>query len=382
MKKNLQEQIITQFKLAFNADPIVVKSPGRINLIGEHTDYNEGFVFPAAIDKSIIISIQKSKTEFCTAIAFDVTEQFSFLLENIIPVAEGGWKNYILGVVAEIQKTGAKLGSFNLVFGGDIPIGAGLSSSAALVNSVVFGLNEVFNLRLSRKEMIFISQKAEHNFAHVRCGIMDMYASMFGKEKSALLLDCRTLESTDYQLDLGDYQFLLINTNVKHQLSESAYNARRLICEKAAALLDIPALRDANEADLKAIKSAFSDEDYQKVLYVIQENKRVEQAAQMIVKNDIAGLGQLLFETHNGLQKQFNVSCDELDFLVDQSKANTDVIGARMMGGGFGGCTLNILAKDAVNSFSEKTAKAYKNKFNKACSFYAVALSQGTHLVK
>ncbi len=381
MIKNLQEQVVLRFRSEFDAEPILVKSPGRINLIGEHTDYNEGFVFPAAIDKSIIAAAQKSNSTICRVIAVDENEQLRFSLDNIQPFEKGTWKNYILGVVAELQKAGAKLAPFNLVFAGDIPIGAGLSSSAALENSVVFALNELFYLNLSPLEMIFISQKAEHNYAGVHCGIMDMYASMFAKEKSALLLDCRTLESTDYKLDLGDYQLLLINTNVKHQLSESAYNDRRLLCEKAATMLNVRALRDASEKELKKIERELSKEDYQKILYIIQENKRVKQAAQMILSNDLIGLGKLFYKTHKGLQKQYKVSCEELDFLVDQSRQTKGVIGARMMGGGFGGCTLNLVAKPSVKSFSEKMACNYKSQFDRECTVYTIALSKGTHLL-
>ncbi|MBN1650304.1 MAG: galactokinase [Bacteroidales bacterium] len=381
MNTHLQEHIVWRFKREFDTDPILVKAPGRINLIGEHTDYNEGFVFPAAIDRCIIAAVQKSKSDICCAIADDANEQFNFSLHEIRPFAKGTWKNYIVGVVAELQKIGANITPFNLVFAGDIPIGAGLSSSAALENSLVFALNALFNLKLSRKEMIFVSQNAEHNYAKVRCGIMDMYASMFAKENSALFLDCRTLESTDYELDLGDYQLVLINTNVKHQLSESAYNHRRLLCEKAAVLMNKPALRDAHEEDLKKINAELSAADYQKILYVIQENRRVKEAVQSIVEKDLIGLGKLMYKTHYGLQKQYKVSCEELDYLVNQCKQTKEVIGARMMGGGFGGCTLNIVAKPALKSFSEKIAIDYKNRFNSACSIYSVELSGGTHLL-
>lgn len=379
MKQHLIERIKNTYRNHFKQEPIIIKSPGRINLIGEHTDYNDGFVFPAAIDKAIIVAIQKSSTDFCTAIAADLNETYEFSLHSIESIPGGGWKNYIIGVAAEIQKKGLKLEPFNLVIEGDIPLGAGLSSSAALENAVVFGLNKLFDFGLDKNEMILLSQQAEHNYAKVKCGIMDMYASMFGKENSALLLDCRTLESKEFKIDFGEYQLVLINTNIKHSLSESAYNNRRLVCEKAASLLQVKALRDVNEEDLERIKNKIPKEDFQKVLYVIQENKRVKRAAKKIKTNDILGLGELLYESHKGLQNQYRVSCEELDFLVEKAKANKGVIGARMMGGGFGGCTLNIVSKNDTEKFTQNVADAYKKKFDKICSIYFVELSEGTH---
>lgn len=381
MNNNLVNNITHKFTQQFSSHPILIKSPGRINLIGEHTDYNDGFVFPAAIDKAIIAAIQKSETAYCTAIAIDENESFEFSLNAIQAIPNGGWKNYVLGVVAEIQKKGIEIQAFNLIIGGNIPLGAGLSSSAALENSIVFGLNELYDLGLSRNEMILISQMSEHNYAMVKCGIMDMYASMFGKQNSALLLDCRTIEAKDYKIDLGEYQIVLINTNVKHSLNDTAYNNRREVCEKTAKMLDVKALRDATEQDLEKVKAQISDEDFQKALYVIQENKRVLSAAQCIEKNDIQALGRLLYQSHAGLQNQYKVSCPELDFLVDMAKLDSAVAGARMMGGGFGGCTLNIVKKNAINAFTTKLSSAYKSAFNKECSVYFVELSAGTHRI-
>ena len=382
MITDIENKIEAAFKTKFKRDPIVIKSPGRINLIGEHTDYNDGFVFPAAIDKGIVAAFQKSEDQYCHAIAFDQDQTHRFLLDKIEPIQNGGWENYVIGVVAEIQKAGKKVEPFNVVFGGDIPIGAGLSSSAALENSIVFGLNELFELGLSKNEMILISQRAEHNYALVRCGIMDQYASMFGKVNSALLLDCRTVKSKDFKIDLGEYELLLINTHVNHSLNDSAYNDRRQVCEKAAHLLGIKALRDATEESLLDKKQELSEEDYQKALYIIQENKRVQQASKMIIGNDIIGLGELLYKSHYGLQNQYKVSCIELDFLVDQARGDDKAIGARMMGGGFGGCTLNIIRKSGAEKFKEKLLIAYQKEYGKSCSFYPVALSQGTHLIK
>jgi galactokinase len=381
MNTTLVKNIERSYLLKFSDNPILISSPGRINIIGEHTDYNEGFVFPAAIDKGIIAAIGKSNTKKCSVFAFDANESYEFSTETIQPISNGNWRNYVVGVVGEIQKKGIKVDPFNLVFGGDIPKGAGLSSSAALENSVVFGLNELFKLGLSKEEMIFISQKAEHNYVGVRCGIMDQFASMFGKVNHALLLDCRTNKATTVKIDFDTYQIVLINSNVSHSLVDAEYNNRREVCEHVADLLQVKALRDATEHSLLKVKSQLSEEDYQKALYVVQENARVLKAGQMIKDNNIFGLGELLFEAHNGARDQFKISCKELDFLVEKAKEHPDVIGARMMGGGFGGCTINIVKNDSVASYIKELSEHYLKTFGFACSPYSVKLSDGTHVI-
>jgi galactokinase len=381
MKKKILKEIKKSFKKHFKTKPLLIFSPGRINLIGEHTDYNDGFVFPAAIDKGIALALQKNEEKKCNIYALNKEEMFSFNLTNITPLIDGGWKNYILGVVSEIQKLEIKVGTFNCVFAGDIPGGAGMSSSAALENSVVFGLNELFNLKIPKEQMILISQKAEHNYAGVQCGIMDQYASMFGEKKSALLLDCRTLKSKSIKIDFKKYKLLLINTNVKHDLSESAYNERREVCERVSSLLKIKALRDASKKDLERIKDQISKEDYRKAAYVIEENKRVEKFTKAIFKEDLKTLGKLLYKSHEGLSNQFKVSCKELDFLVAQTKDNKNILGARMMGGGFGGCTINLIKKVEVANFKKEIAINFKNEFNRECSIYQVKLAKGTRIV-
>ena len=382
MKANLLQAVQENYLEKFNKKPMLIFSPGRINIIGEHTDYNGGFVFPAAVDKGIAAAIEKSDIGNSTAIALDLDSTIEFDLNNLKPSKQGSWENYVFGVVAEIQNRNKVIGDFNIIFKGDIPGGAGMSSSAALENSVVFGLNELFDLGLTKTEMILISQKAEHNYVGVKCGIMDQYASMFGIKDSALLLDCRTIESTPYKIDFKDHQLLLINTNVKHSLSDSAYNDRRSACESIAELLGVVTLRDATEEDLEKIIDKVTPENYQKALYVIQEIARTQKAVQAITDNDLEKLEALIYASHNGLQHQYKVSCDELDFLVDQAKKNKSVLGARMMGGGFGGCTINLIERDKVREFAVSVAKAYKNKFNKECSVYFIELSEGTHVVK
>ena len=382
MNTQLIQEVKKKFLQTFKSEPLLIFSPGRINLIGEHTDYNGGFVFPAAVNKGIALAIQKSNTNKSTAYAIDKACKIEFELDNLKPSKEGNWKNYVFGVVAEIQSKNKIIGNFNLAFKGNIPGGAGMSSSAALENSVVFGLNELFSLGFTKTEMILISQKAEHNYVGVKCGIMDQYASMFGIKNNALLLDCRTMEATPHKIDFKEHQLMLINTNVKHTLSDSAYNDRRSACESIVELLKVETLRDLKESDLEKIIDIVTPANYQKALYVIQEIDRTQKAAKAIEENDLETLGALIYASHDGLQKQYKVSCNELDFLVDQAKKNKNVLGARMMGGGFGGCTINLIARSEVKAFSETVSKAYKNKFNKECAVYFIALSDGTHLVK
>lgn len=381
-KKNLIKDVKKSFKSQFKTKPLLVFSPGRINLIGEHTDYNDGFAFPAAINKGIALALSKSDSGKSEAYALDKKERYSFETKKVKPLEKGGWKNYVLGVVAELQHRGHKIADFNSVFAGNIPSGAGMSSSAALENSFVFGLNELFNLNLSKNEMILISQKAEHNFVGVQCGIMDQYTSMFGIKNSALLLDCRAITSIPYKIDFGDYKLVLINTNVKHDLSESAYNDRRKACERVSNLLQVSALRDASKADLDKIKNDITEEDYKKAIYVINENNRVKLFSEAIKIEDLKTLGELLYQSHKGLSTRYKVSCDELDFLVDCTKENPDVLGARMMGGGFGGCTINLVHKDALKNFEKEISKKYRSVFGKDCTFYSVKLSSGTEIVE
>ncbi|MGB5378752.1 galactokinase, partial [Muriicola sp.] len=322
----------------FRTTPLMVFSPGRINLIGEHTDYNLGYALPAAVDMGIVMAVQQSKGTFCTAIAMDKDEKFSFDLNQMKPLYNG-WINYLLGVVDEIRKKGKIIPPFDVVFGGDLPPGAGLSSSAALENALVFSLNELFRLGLSKMEMIHISQAAEHNFVGVQCGIMDQFASMFGQKDHGLFLDCNTLEFELIPFQANEYQLLLLNTNVPHQLADTAYNDRREVCNKAAKLLGVGSLRELSLQELEVQRDQFARDDYQKILFVLEENSRVISAVAALRKNDLRTFGEILYASHAGLQFQYKVSCTELDFLVDLAKVSEDVLGARMMGGGFGGCT-------------------------------------------
>jgi len=340
-----------------------------------------GYVLPGAIDKGICMAIQESKSPECTAIALDMAETHSFQLEDLKPLDAGRWRNYVMGVVHEMEQRGHKINNFNLVFRGNIPAGAGLSSSAALANAIVFALQTIFKLGLSKIEMIQISQAAENNFAGVKCGIMDQFASMFGKKDCVLFLDCKTLLAEPVPLELQGYQIVLLNTQIRHNLSNSAYNDRRVSCEGVAKMFGVPSLRELSLEDLIKNKSKILEEDFQKALFVLEENNRVIAAVSALRNNDLKTLGILLYESHKGLQNLFKVSCAELDCLVDMARESEDVVGARMMGGGFGGCTLNLVKKNKITSFTRKANEKYMQRFNHSITSYLPALDDGTRLI-
>ncbi|MBC3845346.1 galactokinase [Winogradskyella echinorum] len=382
MSKKLINKVEKSFISEFNTNPLMIFSPGRINLIGEHTDYNNGFVFPAAIDKGIVLAIEKSDNNYSKVISIDMHEELILNLKNLKKIKENTWKNYIIGVIAEILKKGKEFTNFNCVFAGNIPVGSGLSSSAALENSLALGCNELFNLGLSKRELIHISQKAEHNYVGVNCGIMDQYASMFGKQGHAIFLDCKTLNSELVPVHLTDYEVILVNSNVKHALAESGYNDRYAVCQKIIKLLNKPSLRAVSIEELNTLKAKISESDYKKGLYVLQENERVVACKNALKDNDIKSVGEILFQSHIGQSKMYDISCVELDFLVETAKENDSVIGSRMMGGGFGGCTINLVLKKDLQDFKTKVSTRYKEKFNKDCSIYKVKLGDGTRVIK
>lgn len=370
------------FEEKFGAKPTVFRSPGRVNLLGEHTDYNEGFVLPAAIDKYIYIAISRRNDDLIQLYAVDFDETYSADIKNVQP-APLQWPNYILGVVDQLQKTGFTLKGFNAVVDGDIPIGAGLSSSAAVECATVFALNEIFSLGLSRLQMVPLAQKAEHVFAGVNCGIMDQFASMFGKKDHAIKLDCRSLEYEYVPLKLDGYKIVLFNTNIKHNLASSQYNTRRKQCEAGVALIaahhpEVRSLRDADEAMLEKYVEPVDPLVYQRCKYVVQENIRLLSACESLRKADVKGLGARMYETHHGLSYFYEVSCKELDFLVEFVKNIPEVAGARMMGGGFGGCTINLVREEAVESLIEQISSAYLLEMHIPLSAYIASIGDGS----
>ena len=364
---------------------VIASSPGRINLIGEHTDYNDGFVLPAAIDKKTTVELElNGKAHECRIIALNLGKEFTFDLRDFSPVEEG-WPNYLLGVVREMQLLGAQFLGFDCRFKGNIPLGSGMSSSAALECSMAFGLNELFGLGFDRISLVKLAQLAEHHFVGTRCGIMDQFASVMGKKNQVILLDCRSLEYQYYPLDLGEFTLLLLNTNVSHTLASSEYNTRREECEAGVKILqnrfpEVKSLRDATLEMLASHQDQMSDTLFRRCRHVITENKRVLMAAEALQNKDHRKLGQLIFQSHESLQHDYEVSCPELDFLVELSRSHPEVLGSRMMGGGFGGCTLNIVKKTQLEAFRVTAANAYRRQFGIELTPYQVAIGDGTTL--
>ena len=376
------KQVKEKFEALFGSDPLIIRSPGRINLIGEHTDYNEGFVLPAAIDKEIYFAFAKNNEDLCRIFSHDYEEMVTFQLHKFKPVPKG-WINYIMGVVAQLQADGHPVGGFDCVFGGNIPIGAGLSSSAALENGVCLGLSLIFNLNLDKLSMIRYSQKAEHEYAGVACGIMDQFASMMGKAGHAIRLDCRSLEYSYFQLNLGDYQFILCDTKVEHALADSEYNQRRSECEIGLRAVQnrysgIMSLRDVTFEMLDSVRLEVAQTVYDRCCYVLEENERLLLGSERLQKGDLEGFGKLMYGSHEGLSQKYQVSCAELDFLVDFTRNREEVLGARMMGGGFGGCTLNLVKRDQKEILEAEIIKAYQEQFKRKPEIYEVNIVDGT----
>ncbi|MBD3626509.1 galactokinase [Cyclobacterium sp.] len=374
-------EIKTLFQNKYHREALLIRSPGRINLIGEHTDYNEGYVLPAAIDKYIYLGFAKNNSRKCRVYSLDFGEEESFLLEDMKP--RKGWINFVMGVAAQLKQAGHNLEGFDCVFGGDIPIGAGLSSSAALENGVGLGLSELFELHIEKLDLVRYSQQAEHTFAGVNCGIMDMFASMMGRKDQVIRLDCRSLEHSYFPLELGDFQLLLCNTKVAHTLAESAYNKRREECQAGVNKVkeqfpEVKSLRDVTPQMLEKAKGEMSPVVYKRCAYVILENERLITTCDALADGDLEAVGQLLYGSHEGLSEAYEVSCPELDFLVDYTRDLPYVLGARMMGGGFGGCTLNLLEKSSTKGFIASITAAYLEKFGLQMETYEVKVADGT----
>lgn len=375
--------IATIFIERYERQPVVIIAPGRINLIGEHVDYNEGLVLPAAIDKHITFAIAANQTNTFNVTALDYNESASFSLHDLQP--GNRWVNYLMGMVHGLRQVGFEVGGVDCVFGSTIPTGAGLSSSAALCCGFGFGLSEALNLQLSKLGIAKIAQYAEHQFAGVMCGIMDQYASLFGEEGCALLLDCQSLSHETVPVQLGDYSILLIDSKVKHELASTAYNDRRAACEKTVETIskkysDALSLRHVTRPMLDEFQDKLGEDVYVKARYVIEEIARTRAGAEKLKLSQISGFGLLMFETHWGLSKSYDVSCDELDHLVLLAEDNRDAVcGARMMGGGFGGCTINLVKTTSVDYIKGYVHEKYFTTFGVEPDFYTVRLSQGVH---
>jgi len=376
--------IKNKFKELFSENPLLVRSPGRINLIGEHTDYNDGFVFPAAIDKEICFAVAKNNIGKFRFYAFNLNEGFELEVDKLAKT-ETLWANYLLGVAAQYKKAGYQIKGVDCVFGGDIPMGAGLSSSAAIENGFAFALKEIFGFEVSKIDMIKMAQKAEHEYVGVMCGIMDQFASMNGKENNAIKLDCRSLNFEYANIILSDYVIVLCDTKVKHELASSEYNARRKECEAGVKILqkhnrEITALRDVDIELLQKYKIEFEPIVYKRCEYVVKENRRVEKAFASLQQNDMKTFGELMYLSHEGLRDEYEVSCSELDLLFTLARKSGYVIGARMMGGGFGGCTINLVKKKNIEAFSEIIKTGYVQTTGVEPEIHMVKIVDGTGL--
>ena len=387
------QPIQTTFSNLYKKAPaVVVQSPGRINLIGEHTDYNNGFVLPAAINKVVQVAIASRNDNKIHLHAIDLNETEVVDVTNIIPHAKH-WVNYVIGVVAQVQQyikaqstNNIKINGFDICIQGDIPIGAGLSSSAAVECAVLFSLNELYTIGLSRMQMALMTQKAEHEFAGVQCGIMDMFASLHGKKNQVILLDCDSLTYQYYPLDLKEYSIVLLDTQIKHSLASSEYNKRRLECEEGLAIIQqqYPAVKTFRDITIQQVETCLSNHAtiiYNRCKYVVEEIERVQKAVKDLLAGNLKAFGQKMFETHQGLSVLYEVSCPELDILVQAVSANENVLGARMMGGGFGGCTINIIKTDQVDQITAAVKKLYIEKTSRDLQMYKVSIEEGTHLI-
>lgn len=381
----MESQIRFSFKNLFETEPLISFAPGRINLIGEHTDYQEGFVFPTAIQFGIWVAAQKNSLSYCRLYSMDFDEEFTFDWKAFSP-KKGHWSTYIMGFLAQLHQAGYKFQGFDMVIGGNIPLGAGLSSSAALSVSIGTALSSLFKLNLSKLAIARYAQNSEHQFAGVLCGIMDPYASAFGKAHTALLLDCRSNQHQEINLDLGEYSILLVNSNVKHSLADSAYNQRRKACEESVEMLkphypDIKTLRDLKISQLEELEKILPENLFPKAKHVISECERVLESSIALKENNLEALGELLKKSHQSLSQDFEVSCTQLDFLAEKAWSFPGVLGARMIGGGFGGCTLNLIKKEKIESFEVEISNSYEGKFDKSPSFYEVEISEGARII-
>lgn len=376
----MKTKIAEKFKTLFGEDGDFFASAGRVNLIGEHTDYNGGYVFPGAVDKGIMAEIKLNGTDKVHVYSLDMDEYVEFGLNEEDAPAQS-WARYIFGVCRETIKRGGKIAGFDTVFAGDVPLGAGMSSSAALESTYAFALNYLFDCNIDKFELARIGQSTEHNYCGVKCGIMDQFASVFGKAGNLMRLDCKTMEYKYYPFHPEGYRLVLLDSVVKHELASSAYNKRRESCERAAAAIrknhpEVEFLRDARMEWLEEVRTVISEEDYMRAEYVIDEVQRVLDVCDALEKDDYETVGKKMYETHYGMSRLYEVSCEELDYLNDIAK-ECGVTGSRVMGGGFGGCTINLVRNELYDSFIEKAKKAFSEKYGHEPKVYDVVISDG-----
>ena len=381
----LQNTTTAFFEKTFGTTPQkIVLSPGRINIIGEHVDYNDGYVLPAAIDKIICFAFEKTNSKTSKIVAIDLGESFEINVEEPVAMHDTIWTNYFRGVLQQLKNNGLAIEGFNCVFSSNIPVGSGLSSSAALECGFLYGLNELFHLNIKPVDIALMGQSAEH-WVGINCGIMDQFASVMGKENQVIKIDCRTLEYEYHTADFSGYSLLLFDSNVKHSLFSSAYNQRRQECEEGLAILtahfpEVTSFRECTEAQILSCKDKMTEDVFKRSYFAIKEIKRVTLACEALDRGDIVTLGRLMFDTHEGLSKEYEVSCAELDMIVDTLKKEPAVVGSRVMGGGFGGCTINLIKKGEEEAIKTKLASLYHATFGIELKIYEVAIANGTSL--
>ncbi len=382
---NLAETVYAKFKELFNEEPVIVRSPGRANLIGEHTDYNLGFVLPCAIDKAIYFAVAPREDNICKMYALNMEQTYESRVDKLRK-SEKGWPDYLTGVLDQLNKAGHSYSGFNCVFGGDIPVGAGLSSSAALEAGLAFTLNRIYNLGIDNLSLVKLAQKAENEFVGVQCGIMDPFINIFGERGAVLRLDCRSLEYQYFPFDFDNVSILLFNSNVSHSLASSQYNQRRKECTDGVALISqhevhVESLRDVSMDMLAGYKSRLDPTVYRRCKYVIEENNRLLRACAALERDDLRSFGRAMVETHDGLSREYEVSCTELDFLVDLVRDDPRVYGARMMGGGFGGCTINLVEPEYADALGRRVSEKYRQKFGIDATVHSISISSGTSIL-
>ena len=362
-------------------------SPGRINLIGEHTDYNGGFVFPGAVDKGIMAEVRPNGTDTVMCYSIDLKDRVEFKVAD----PEGPratWARFIYGMVQGFKGLGVDVKGFNIAFAGDVPLGAGMSSSAAMESCFGCALNDLFaDNKISKWDIALAGQATEHKYIGVNCGIMDQFASVFGQKGKLMRLDCRSREFEYFPFTPQGYKLVLVNSKVKHELAGSPYNDRRKSCENVVVALSkhftnkkFETLRDANWEELEVIKGNVSAEDYQRAHFVLGEKDRVLAVCDALIAGDYETVGKKMYETHQGLSKEYEVSCEELDFLNEVAKDN-GVTGSRIMGGGFGGCTINLVKDEIYDKFITDAMQRFEAKYGHAPEVYPVIISDGSHKV-
>lgn len=376
----MKSKVKAEFKKLFNGEPSVYVAPGRVNLIGEHTDYNLGFVLPGAIDKAIYVAIRPNGEKFVNAYSIDYDEQLKFDIEGSNP--EPQWARYIFGVVQEMKKRDAEIGGFDCAFGGDVPLGAGLSSSAALESAFSFALNELFDSGFDLPTLAKIGQMTEHNYVGVKCGIMDQFASLHGQKDSVIKLDCRSLEYEVIPFNPKGYTVVLVDSMVKHSLASSEYNVRRQQCEDGVEAIakheeGIESLRDVSMEMLNKYRDQMEPISYKRCAYVINENQRLLDGTVALAKDDLEAFGKKMYGSHEGLSNEYEVSCEELDFIVGVSKEHEGVVGARMMGGGFGGCVIHLIKEEAHDAYIKDVKAKFNAEFGEEPRIIDVVISAG-----